>query len=70
MHKCPFHEQSSGAIEGGEINSIHCPDCGDYRISEVALQQISNLQNPPRGWFDVVARGQLISTRMTRELFA
>ncbi|XOV81474.1 MAG: hypothetical protein ACFHXK_11370 [bacterium] len=70
MRKCPFHEQSSGAVEDGEINAIHCPDCGDYRISGVALQQMANLQQPPRGWREVVARGQLISTRMTRELFA
>jgi hypothetical protein len=70
VRKCPFHEHSTGAVEDGEINAIHCPHCGDYRISAVALEQIARLQSAPRGWPEVVARGQLISTRLTRELLA
>lgn len=70
MRKCPFHEQSTGAAEGGEINAIHCPHCGDYRISAVALEQIAGLHSAPQGWSEVVGRGQLISTRLTRELLS
>ena len=70
MHKCPFHDDSTAVEQDGEISAIHCPCCGDYRISNVALQQIAKFSEPPRDWEMVVAKRQLISTRDTRELVA
>jgi|GEM_PF-2731761 len=70
MHKCPFHADSQSAAEEGEIRSIKCPSCGNYRISETALGQLANLTKAPRGWRDVVSRRPLISTRDTRMLLA
>lgn len=70
MQKCPFHEDSTAVEQNGEISAIHCPYCGDYRISNVALRQMEKLAQPPRDWDTVVARRQLISTRDTRELVA
>ncbi len=68
MEKCPFHANSTGAPQRGEINDIQCPTCGDYRISSVALEQLAANSNPPSGWSDRVAKGGLISTRDTRQL--
>ncbi len=70
MHKCPFHSNSTGIEADGEINTITCPACGEYRISNVALEQMAQLPEPPRGWSDVLAKGRLISTRETRVLTA
>ncbi len=70
MHKCPFHSESTGIEAEGEINTIKCPACGEYRISNVALEQISRHETPPSGWLEIVARGRLISTRDTRLLNA
>ena len=70
MHKCPFHSDSIGTEAEGEINNITCPACGEYRISNVALEQISQLPEPPSGWSEMLASGRLISTRETRLLTA
>ncbi len=70
MHKCPFHNDSTGIEADGEINTITCPACGEYRISSVALEQMAELAEPPSGWTDVVAKGRVISTRETRVLTA
>ena len=70
MQKCPFHDGSTAVEQEGEISAIHCPHCGDYRISRVALQQMAKFSEPPRDWASVVAKRQLISTRDTRALVA
>ena len=70
MNKCPFHSDSEGAAEEGEIHAITCPHCGDYRISATALEQLETIAIAPKGWGDVVARRPLISTRDTRLLLA
>ena len=68
MEKCPFHADSTGSAQRGEINNIHCPICGEYRISSVALEQLAGTSEPPSGWTDRIAKGGLISTRDTRQL--
>lgn len=70
MQKCPFHEGSTSTTQTGELREITCPVCGEYRISSVALQQISSRTTPPSGWSRVLAKGRLISTRDTRALLA
>ena len=70
MKKCPFHEDSSGEEQRGELSVIHCPHCGDYRISNVALSQLREYATPPSGWPRAVARNRVISTRETRALLA
>ena len=70
MHKCPFHNESTGTEAEGEINDIKCPACGEYRISNVALEQMAKFDAPPSGWSEIVASGRLISTRETRLLTA
>ena len=70
MQKCPFHEDSQGSEQDGELSSIQCPHCGDYRISNIALAQMSRHEAPPPGWPKVVARNRVISTRDTRLLLA
>ena len=70
MQKCPFHSDSSGAVEEGEIHAIECPHCGSYRISETALEQLESVASAPKGWREVIARRPLISTRDTRLLLA
>ena len=68
MHRCPFHADSQGTEQRGEINAIDCPICGRYRISSVALEQLADQAAPPAGWRRRIARGGLISTRDTRQL--
>ena len=68
--RCPFHEDSSVTAQDGDLSSVQCPHCGEYRISKVALEQISRLSAPPKGWQKVVDKGRLISTRDTRLLLA
>ena len=70
MGKCPFHSNSSGVEQRGEINDIHCPICGDYRISRVALKQLARRAKPPQGWSERIAKGGLISSRDTSVLCA
>ncbi|MFT7653707.1 MAG: hypothetical protein ACI9UU_002819 [Candidatus Azotimanducaceae bacterium] len=67
MSKCPFHADSEGVSQEGEIESIQCSACGDYRISKTALMQL-NSNEVPSGWLNMVASGSLISTRDTRAL--
>ncbi len=68
MNKCPFHEDSSGVEQKGELAAIQCPHCGDYRISSVALAQLKRCVTPPSGWPSAVARKRVISTRDTQAL--
>ena len=70
MAKCPFHEDSVGVEEKGELNAITCPHCGDYRISNVALSELQRQEVPPAGWPRAVARKRLISSRDARALLA
>jgi len=70
MKKCPFHEDSSGIEQNGELTAIQCPHCGDYRISSVALSQLQTHETPPSGWPRAVARNRVISSRDTRALLA
>ena len=67
MSKCPFHADSQGDSERGEIESINCPICGSYRISRTALQLLSGKKLPAE-WAELVARKRLISTRDTSAL--
>ena len=70
MTRCPFHEDSSGVEQKGDLSAIACPHCGNYRISNVALSQLQSQQAPPVGWPKAVARNRLISSRDTRALLA
>ena len=70
MTKCPFHEDSSGVEQKGELSAIACPHCGDYRISNVALSQLQQQDAPPAGWLQAISRHRPISSRDTRELLA
>ena len=70
MAKCPFHKDSSGVEQEGELNAINCPHCGSYRISNMALSQLQREDRPPVGWPRAVARNRLISSRDARELLA
>ena len=72
MSKCPFHENSAGKSDRGEIESISCPACGTYRISKTALDMLKGkkLSQAPNGWLDIIARRSLISTRDTHLLRA
>jgi hypothetical protein len=40
MGRCPFHSNSVGTSQRGEIQKVSCPSCGDYRISESALERL------------------------------
>jgi hypothetical protein len=67
MSKCPFHADSEVVSQEGEIESIQCSACGDYRISKTALALMQLDSNQvPSGWLNMVASGSLISTRDTR----
>jgi len=66
MKKCPFHENSSGEVQQGDLAAIHCPECGEYRISNVALEALQTQSEPPAGWARTVARKRVICTRDTR----
>ncbi|MEM7101361.1 MAG: hypothetical protein AAF541_24130 [Pseudomonadota bacterium] len=71
MSKCPFHANSAGISLRGEIESITCNDCGDYRISKTALDLVKDRFSAiPAGWGEVLKRRALISTRDTRLLQA
>lgn len=71
MSKCPFHSDSVGHSQDGEIESIQCPACGEYRISTTALGELRRrVKEAPAGWLDMIARRALISTRDTRSLLA
>ena len=70
MTKCPFHEDSSGVEQKGELSAIECPHCGSYRISNVALSQLQQRSVPLNSWRQTVARKRVISSRDTRELLA
>jgi hypothetical protein len=63
MHRCPFHSDSSGVSERGEIQRISCPTCGDYRISETALERLEGATSTPSDWSSLVGQRPLISTR-------
>ena len=65
MSKCPFHDDSAGTSQSGEIEAIQCSACGDYRISKTALAQLQS-RDVPRDWLQMVANKALISTRDTR----
>ena len=67
MSKCPFHIDSTGASDSGEIESIRCSVCGDYRISKTALDLLQS-HEVPNDWFKVIGNKALISTRDTRLL--
>ena len=69
MSKCPFHGDSAGISQDGEIESIQCSACGEYRISQTALEQLEGVE-APAGWFQMIANRALISTRDTRMLIA
>ena len=67
MSKCPFHANSAGTSLRGEIESIVCPDCGNYKISKTALDLVKNrFKAAPAGWTDVLKRRALISTYVFR----
>ena len=72
MSQCPFHTDSVGVSQEGEIEAIKCSACGEYRISRTALTdlkaQAHKAAQAPRGWVDVIARKALISTRDTRAI--
>ena len=69
MSKCPFHENSAGHSLRGEIESIQCPNCGDYRISKTALEQVQEkFAGIPAGWQEMLSRRALVSTRDTSAL--
>lgn len=70
MAKCPFHKDSFGVEQKGELSAINCPHCGSYRISNVALSQLQQRSVPPPSWPQTVARNRVISSRDTRELLA
>ncbi len=63
MPGCPFHAGSSEVRENGEILSISCIVCGDYRISETAVERVRERSEMPGGWIALVHRRPLISTR-------
>jgi len=65
MSKCPFHDDSAGTSQSGEIESIHCSACGDYRISKTALAQLQS-REAPNGWLQMITNKTVISTRDTR----
>ncbi|MEM9621807.1 MAG: hypothetical protein AAF993_09170 [Pseudomonadota bacterium] len=69
MSKCPFHDDSAGHTQDGEIEAIHCAACGDYRISKTALDLLQGTKLP-EGWAQLVTRRALVSTRDTRMLQA
>ena len=65
MSKCPFHADSAGVSESGEIESIQCSACGNYRISKTALDLLKQ-HEVPADWQNLVSQKALISTRDTR----
>ena len=67
MSQCPFHAESVGNSERGEIESIQCPACGSYRISKTALEALRGAK-PPSNWAKLVSQRAIISTRDTRSL--
>ncbi len=67
MSRCPFHAASTGTSQEGEIESIQCADCGEYRISKTALERITG-SDVPAGWTELVGRREVVSTRDTRTL--
>ncbi len=67
MSKCPFHEDSAGQNQEGEIVSIRCKHCGEYRISKTALDLLKG-KSLPSGWLTMLTRRALVSTRDTRLL--
>ncbi len=67
MSKCPFHENSAGVSQEGEIESIRCDACGEYRISRTALEMLQG-KKLPDGWSKLLGRRALVSTRDTRML--
>ena len=68
-HKqCPFHEDSTATEQEGDLRVIHCPHCGDYRISKMALARFAQFPRPPRGWSEILAKGRLISSRDASQL--
>ena len=69
MSKCPFHANSAGKSLRGEIESIQCPDCGNYRISKTALELIKEA-TAPAGWKQMITRRSVVSTRDMRALTA
>jgi len=62
MHHCPFHADSAGVSQVGEIHEISCRSCGDYRISATALKRLQSVSVCPEDWQTLVHR-PLISTR-------
>ena len=69
MSKCPFHDNSAGKSQDGEIEAIRCDDCGEYRISKTALNLLKG-RSLPQGWLQMLRRTALVSTRETRMLQA
>ncbi|MEQ8689685.1 MAG: hypothetical protein RIC89_02460 [Pseudomonadales bacterium] len=67
MSQCPFHSDSTGISQDGEIESIRCSHCGEYRISRTALKELKQ-RRTPQGWLDMLAHRALISTRDVRAL--
>jgi hypothetical protein len=63
MGRCPFHSNSVGTPQRGEIQKISCPSCGDYRISETALERLEGATDVPTGWSSLVQQRPLISIR-------
>lgn len=64
MTACPFHSNSKGSSELGEIECIECSDCGSYRISKTALSRLQGT-TPPSNWARLMNRHRVISTRDT-----